>query len=416
MLKAEKKIENSLVNSEPRTIAILLCASVLQEPLSSLILLLPILMIKEVYANAIHISALTALAPAVSILSFYLCARLNPKSSSKTIKKNLVLATCLTALVFLLFPLESNPWFFVFASTCYTLFFRAANPARMELLKRNISAHKREKVYSWIFKVSYSIGMLLGPALGSILDSQPSLWKCLFVCASLCYLLSALLYHVLPIDFTIEEEAVSKRDWHQVILDPWKRSYEILCKNSIFARFQIGFFIAGFGLMLAKPAGDWLLGNLDISYYSLFLCRTFLKGLGVIGTAHIWVRRLNHSTILKLSSFVAWGFLCYNLLLMGGFISVSYIFLAYLVYGVAQSGSHLMWNLSGTLLSGEEPSHQYSTVNILAVGVRGCIAPVLGGMVLSIFGVIPALIIGGMIMFIGAQYLARYAPEYSYPS
>ncbi len=323
-----------------------------------------------------------------------------------------MLATFLTAALFLFSSFFENPWFFVLASTCYTLFFRAANPARMELLKRNIAREQRERVYSWTFKVSYAVGMLLGPFLGLLLDRYPDLWRLLFVCSAILYVLSGRLYQSIPVTDSAVKEPLPKRDLFKILIEPWESSYELIQANSLFARFQIGFFIAGFGLMLAKPAGDWLLGNLDISYYSLFVCRTFLKGLGIIGTADMWAGRLQRASILRCAHLVAWGFIAYNLLLMGSTVSVASIFLAYLIYGIAQSGSHLVWNLSGTLLSGNDSSHQYSAVNILAVGIRGCIAPVLGCIFLNWMGVMPTLLIGIAIMYFGARYLSIKAFDY----
>ncbi|MGR3951741.1 MAG: hypothetical protein QRY74_02330 [Chlamydia sp.] len=407
MLTAEPEFKNqSPVNAQRRATAkILLYASILQEPLSVLILLLPFLIIKELNATTIHISAVTALAPTIAIISFYWSSIF--KSSSQILRINLVISTCSTAALFLLAPIASNPWFFVVASTCYTLFFRAANPARMELLKRNIPENQRERIYSWTYKISYATGMILGPFFGLILDREPDLWKPLFVFSATMYMLSGWLYCFIPIDEMHDEIDIPRKDLSKVIIGPWKKSFEIIQKNSRFAKFQVGFFIAGFGLMLAKPAGDWFLGNLDISYQSLLMCRTFLKGLGVLGTIDIWSKHLKPTTILQLAHLIAWGFLLYNLLLMGTPISVSFLYLAYFVYGIAQSGSHLIWNLSGTLLSGKDSSYQYSAVNIVAVGIRGCIAPVLGCIFLNFWGVMPTLFFGVVIMFLGARYLAQ---------
>ena len=396
----------SLEKREVRTKQILLVTSILQEPLAALITLLPLLIIKELHATAFQISVLTALLPTVAILSFYWGSFLDLKSCSYRIRKNLVLSTYFAAFLFLLSPLSNDPWIFVLAGACYTLFWRAANPARMELLKRNISNGEREKVYSHYFKISYAVGMILAPLLGILIDSGLEVWKWLFVAAGTLYMISGWVYSHIPLDTDARTVALKKPFW-KVVSDPWKVSYEILQKNPTFLHFQIGFFIAGFGLMFAKPAGDWLLGSLNISYLALSLCRNLVKGLGVIGTAKVWGEKLNRSSILQLSYIVCFGFMVYNALLLGGYFSVGFIFLAYLIYGVAQSGSHLVWNLSGTLLSGSDSSHQYTSVNILAVGIRGCVTPVLGGLFLSLFGVEVALIVGVGILFSGAWYLSR---------
>jgi hypothetical protein len=382
---------------------LLVMASVLQEPLACLHSLLPVLIIKQLQANVLHISALTALLPTVAILSFYWGSFIHNRASLYIIRTNLVSAIALTAIPFLFAPCINNPWFFILAAGFYSLFQRAAIPARIEIFKQLFNPEVREQLYSRSFRASYATGMILGPCFGFAIDYDPSIWKLLFACSAVLYCLSALLYHKLPVRHV--EQVQEKKSAHQLLVEPWQKSARILRQNNTFARFQIGFFIAGFGLMLAKPAGELLLGSLPISYYMLFICRTFIKGAGTILSAKPWSRLLKPQTVIPLASVVAYGFFAYTTLLMGASITPYMILPAYLLYGVVQSGSHLVWNLSGALLSGKESSCQYSSVNILTVGLRGCIAPWFGGACIGAIGLLPTLGIGAAIMIAGAVFL-----------
>jgi len=393
--------------SQKKTKFLLITASILQEPLACLQSLLPILIIKQLNAGIIHISFLTSLLPTVAIISFYWGSLLHRTQSLYCIRHNLVSATLLAALLFLFTPWMNNPWFFVLAGSCYFLFFRAANPARIEIFKKFFKENTREALYSKIFKTIYGISIILAPVFGKTIDTNPKLWRILFFLSALLYMLSALCYQLIPIQGKKPTPTKPKQSALHTLIEPWLTSYAILKKNPLFSWFQLGFFITGFGLMLAKPATELLLGNLPISYYSLFIGRLLFKGIGVIGSAKVWSRHLNAASVLSLASLVAYGFMSYTLLVMATSSSSFFIFPAYLLYGITQSGSHLIWNLSGALLSGNESSCQYSSVNILSVGIRGSIAPAIGGLCIGTIGMIPALSCGTIFMLFGAYYLSK---------
>lgn len=384
---------------------LLVMASVLQEPLACLHSLLPLLIIKQLHASVVHISVLTALLPTVAILSFYWGSFVHNRASLQTVRTNLVLAIIFAAVPFFFASGVENPWFFILAAGCYSLFQRAAIPARIEIFKQLFDSSIREQLYSRSFRASYATGMFLGPCFGYAIDANPAIWKLLLTISAGLYALSALLYHKLRVQHV--EQVQPQKSIQQLLVEPWKTSLAILRQNSTFAHFQCGFFIAGFGLMLAKPASELFLGSLPISFYSLFICRTLVKGAGTIFSAKPWGRLLRSDTVIPLASVVAYGFVAYTLLLMGGNISPLMIIPAYLVYGIVQSGSHLIWNLSGALLSGQESSCQYSSVNILAVGLRGSLAPFIGGACVGALGLLPTLGVGCVVMTAGALFLGR---------
>ena len=82
-----------------------------------------------------------------------------------------------------------------------------------------------------------------------------------------------------------------------------------------------------------------------------------------------------------------------------------FFFVAFFLYGVAQAGSHLSWNLSGPLFAGKEQSSLYSTVNILTVGLRGLIVPWTSTLLCSVIGTLPVIGIGCIFCLAGGIYL-----------
>lgn len=92
----------------------------------------------------------------------------------------------------------------------------------------------------------------------------------------------------------------------------------------------------------------------------------------------------------------------FHLLLYMTVAQSSFLFLAYLIYGIAQGGSKLIWNLSGPMFSKDKDSVEYSRVNSLLVGLRGMVAPLCGAFLCSCFSLYFALLCAGACSLLGA--------------
>jgi hypothetical protein len=83
----------------------------------------------------------------------------------------------------------------------------------------------------------------------------------------------------------------------------------------------------------------------------------------------------------------------------------SWVFFAYIIYGVMQAGSELSWHLSGPVFSGTEDSSPYSSVNVLSAGLRGCVAPCIGALLCSYSNAVIVLMIGGILCLLASLQL-----------
>src|SRR5690606_31722825 len=79
--------------------------------------------------------------------------------------------------------------------------------------------------------------------------------------------------------------------------------------------------------------------------------------------------------------------------------SILWFYVAYFWYGVGQGGSHLVWNMSGPIFAGKEESSRYTGVNVAMAGLRGAVAPPLGGLLSVFIGPVQVLIVGGILCF-----------------
>jgi len=73
----------------------------------------------------------------------------------------------------------------------------------------------------------------------------------------------------------------------------------------------------------------------------------------------------------------------------------------------------LVWHMSGPIFAGKEESSRFTGVGLMMGGLRGAVAPPLGGWLAVVLGPIEVLVLGGALCFYsGARLLkSRFAKK-----
>lgn len=373
----------------------LVWSNLLAEPLFTLYTFIAFILYKDLGASAFQITLLTMLKPLSTILSFYWSAGLKGKTSK--LKSNVLWAGFLMRAPFLLCPWVDSAWFVIGAAVNYIFFYRAGLPAWLEIIKRNMG-EGRERVFSISSGLGYIEGVLLALACGGLLDKDPSAWKGLFFAAAVLGLCS--LFVQARIKVHGQDVMEEKPSLKALIIRPWRDSYQLMKGRLDFSRFQWGFMVSGFGLMLIQPALPlFAVDTLKVSYLEMVAALSIAKGLGFALSSPFWARWMDRVNLFKLASFVFLSFGLFTILLSFSVLSIAWLYVAYFWYGVGQGGSHLVWNMSGPMFAGKEDSSRYTGVNVALAGVRGAAAPPLGGWLAVMLGPIQVLVLGGVLCF-----------------
>ena len=381
------------------------------EPFVVLYAIIPFILRKDLHASLLQISILTTLRPILPVFSFYWSAYLTVRQIS--LRTNLIGAWAFARIPFLFVPWMENAWYLIFCCGVYELFNRSGLPALMEILKINIPKETREKSFTLSFVLSFAESILLGFLMGKFLDRHSAYWPYLCGAAALIGLTSIIFQlrvpiprqSILPIDG-------KKNSFRQSAIQPWKDALNLLQKERDFAHFQYGFMIGGISLMLVAPSlSIYYVDQLHLNHSDVVTGRSILMGFGIISSSFIWRRFLARQNVPSLVRWILTGFSLYLFSMILSSIHIFWFYASCFCYGIAQAGSHLLWNLSGMLFSGSEDSSPYTRVNILMVGIRGAIAPAMGGLLCDYFGPIPVLMIGGAICLSGVGYMVKgYEP------
>lgn len=368
---------------------------ILNTPFWAIYTLLPFIICKDLHATPWQIALIISLKPIASLLAPYWSTKIRKRRD--LLISNIVWAEILGHLPFLFVPWVNSPWYFVFASAIYMLFHRAVNPAWMEVLKVNIPEHSRKTVFAYSSAVYHVGGAFLAIAIGWILDDTQQAWRWLFPLTAL-FALCAIFFQIsLPVKAVNDEQpALPSLTLKEQLLKPWKEAWELMKRRPDFARFQIGFMLGGGGLMLWQPAlPQFFMETLQLNYKELTLAMTVCKGLGYALSIPLWTRGMNRMDLFYFSSLVTAVAALFPLGLMAAQWSLIWLYVAYLLYGIMQGGSELSWNLSGPIFSGHEESSTYSGVNVVTIGMRGCVAPPLGSLICNMTNATVVLLLGG---------------------
>lgn len=378
------------------------------EPLVSLYTLIPFLLRKDFGATLFQISLFVTLRPVLSVFSFYWSAYL--KEGKGKLVANFVSASLLAYLPFLFFPWVGSFWYLILASAMYQLFSRAALPSLIEVLKRNIPKGHREHAFSLFYILSFVESGILGLLFGGLLDAHKLDWKMLFFCAALIGLSGILFFYRLKVPVIPKPEAPAG----VTLAHPWRESFRLMRERADFAYFQGAFMIGGSALMLMAPAlCSYYVDVLDLSHSDITMARFVFMAIGVAATSLLWKKGLANVPLLKLTFWVLFGFGLFPVALLFAGVDLWFLYLAFLIYGIAQAGSHLIWNLSGTFFAAEGDSSPFTRTSILMLGLRGAVMPFVGGLICELVGPAPVLWLGMFLCFFGALYLLRRTREYN---
>lgn len=379
----------------------------LNEPFTILLTMLPFILFKDLGASAWQISLVIALRPSVSLLSFYWNAyqtrhQPNPRSS-------LIIAGILARLPFLFIFAASTPGYLIFAAATYMLFSRASMPPWMEILKRNLSKETRERLFSLSYMIGYAEGVFIGLGIGLLLDVDCHLWRLLFFASALAGLLGVFFQYRVPLSpeaCDLKERPASTMSLWQELQHPWKESWRLMRTKPDFAHFHWGFMIGGAGTMLVMSVLPvFFVDYLELSHTEFTSARSLCMGLGVVVSSSAWGRAMGRFPLASLTGSIIFLFALFPACLLLAPGGIAWLYIAYVLYGIAQGGSHIVWHLSGPLFAGKEDSSLYSGVTVVMVGLRGMVFPFLGSLLCAMAGPLFVLGLGMSFCLYGTYFM-----------
>lgn len=395
-----------------KTRSAFLWTRLLNIPFWAIFNILPVILVKDLHASLFQLNVIVILKPISSLFSPYWSQSIYERQDR--LVPNLVWANILKFLPFLFFPWWNNPWPFVFSFGIYMLFVRGVIPAWMEIIKLNVQGTARERLFAFGSAIDYLGSAILPIAFAWILDAYDQSWRWIFFSTACLGILSTLALTQIPrkrLQGKMTE--VEKLPFSQQLLKPWKMAWKLICERRDFASFQYGFMIGGSGLMLMQTTLPlFFVEALKLSYTEILVAVTICKAAGFAISSPFWVKKFDKMNIYYSSSWTTLIGACSIGLLICAIYHPIWLYVSYFVYGIMQAGSELCWHLSGPLFAKDKDSSTYSSTNVLSVGLRGCVAPLLGTLIYSLTNAITVMVIGSLMCLLATERMRAYGKRY----
>jgi hypothetical protein len=401
-------MEKEAFNFDKHTQRMFVGSQLLNSPLEAMYMMLAFIFSKELHATPLQLTLLISARPAIAILSFY--GNLIIKGKPKRLKSFIAGTTFLGCLPSFFFPFVDNTWFFLFAFALFMMCARAIPPAWSEIFKINLLPEARGKIFSQGSSAHYLIIIFIPLFVSPLIDHHPHVWKWIFFVLAIIHSLTVfftlfvrLKSYTNSIDMSPSYNFTSATS---IILDPWKNCWNLMKQMPDFRKFQFVFMLGGSGLILMQPVLPiFFEKTLHLSYTQLTLAVSLCKSLSFALTSHfLWSRWINQFSIHFFNSCVTFCACISTIFIALSIYQPPFIYLAYLIYGAMQGGSEMSWHLSGPIFSKEKDSTLFTSVNVLTVGLRGCIIPSLGTLLFLNSNAFIVFLSGGFLCLLASSY------------
>ncbi len=386
-------------------------SNILNAPLWAMYSLLVFIFYKNLHATPLQIALLISSKPVVALISFYWNSFIDKRRD--WLKISILCASIIGLIPCFFFPFINNNWFFIFAFAVYMMASRAIIPAWMEILKIRIHSDARSKIFSTGSSINYLTSLFFPLMVSHWMDVDINIWRWVFFMTASLSFLSIFFLASIPIPKDEFHEHKQPFNFSYTLIKPWKNFIKLMALRPDFGHFQLIFMFGGLGLMIMQPAlPAFTVEILQLSYTKLVIAISVCKGIGFALTTRTWASFFNKIDIYFLTFIMCFLAALFPVFLMAASIHWLWVFAAYLVYGTMQAGSELCWNLSGPRFAKHENSSIYTGVNVMLVGIRGCIGPFLGGFLLVITNSYLPLMVGGLSCFCGALFALYSSKKY----
>ncbi|MFI5343847.1 MAG: MFS transporter [Chlamydiales bacterium] len=370
-------------------------------PLEVMFTLLIFIISKDAGATPLQAAVLVASKPTVSLIAFYANSLIIEKPSR--VRLYLIVMNLLGCLPCFFFAYYVNPWFFVASFALFTASARASFPAWTQILKNSVGLKEMNRSISRGSSINYAMILLLPPIVSYWMDLNRGIWTLIYALFALLYLLNLLVLFFLEMQ-PIEETLMVKRNILR-LTTPWRDAWRVLRESTPFAKYLLVFFLGGAGIvMMQSILPTYFKEDLNLSYTQLSFAFSFCKGLSFLVTSPYWARYANQVSLYFINGVMNCFTCLFIVFLLTAKLYLGWLYLAYLMYGSMQAGCEISWNFSGPLFSKEKPCTSYSNVNLVLVGIRGCICPALSQLIFASFGKIAVFGAAFAICFIGLLY------------
>ena len=268
-------------------------------------------------------------------------------------------------------------------------------PAETRIMQQHIHPSDTGKTYGMAIGLRMGLAAAVTAGAGFWMDHVTGGFRQVFPLSATIGMIGLVMIASVPTGSSGEPMGMNR----ELIIRPWRETFQLLARRRDFLRFEIAFMIYGIAFMMLMPVVPiFLVDELKLSYATIGLARGAASQLIMIPAMLIFGRLFDRSTPHRMGVWIFSLLALYPLILLTagkveGELQIWLVYAAFLVFGVVMSGLIVIWNLSTLRFARGEDVSVYQSVHVAATGVRGMFAPFLGYAIMSWFGIQTALIV-----------------------
>lgn len=292
------------------------------------------------------------------------------------------------ACVFMIFIASPGP--FIILVLLVTVGTSITIPALSSIYQANYTSQSRGKFFGYATAVTQLAMIFMAFSAGWLLDQNENLYRLVFPGAGLLGFLGIWQFRKIRVRHRrgrVYNQEAKRMNWQNIVVNPVGQFISILHKDYYFRHFEINFFLYGLGFLMLQPIIPiFLVDNIGANYSQIATARSVINPLIFITLSPLFGRFLDKANPFQFSAFF---YICLTTFPLMLFLSYSMItvYLAYVLFGIAMTGIHLVWNLGAIYFSGDRDSSAYMGVHSAMAGLRGIIAPSIGYLSMTFFSI-----------------------------
>lgn len=367
---------------------------------------------KALHANELQIAIVMAIGPTTLLLGI-----IGSELVMGRDKRPLIMLTgFLSRGAFLFAFLCHSPWTYIAIAAVFNGFNSLMIPATTTLWQQTVTSRMRNEYWGMTVSVATVVSMGTAVLCGKLMDWNQLSYLWLFPAGGLMGILSVLILGRMPVRGLYKLATTPHQlSFRKVFIEPVRRMRELMAEDKYYRAFEGSFFLYGVAFMIMAPVlPHYLVDIANMNYFQASLCDGVFFQFGVIGLTRWWGRMMDKQSPMQLCAKVFTILSVFpTLLLLGpgmaywGFSIIALVFLAYLVYGIGMSGLGVAWNLAPIVFAGDRDASRYTGAHITITGIRGSLAPLIGGLGMKYFGYQPVLAVAAILFLIGATGMVR---------
>jgi predicted MFS family arabinose efflux permease len=291
-----------------------------------------------------------------------------------------------------------------------TLMFGSITPAQNSLFQTNYDVRERGRAFG--LSTSWQSIATIGAAVvaGRLYDNDPRMYRWTYTVAAIAGFASCWLFYRIRFRRRHRSSAPAfgpglAREMTRRLRSPFAGSFTILREDRDFRRFETAYMGYGLAFMMLQPVIPiFLVESLHVDYSQASNARGLVFYFMMVLFSPIFGWMLDRSGPVKLST-LAFLLLAFFPLTLTIADSVSVVYLAFCVYGIAMAAVNVGWTMGPIHFAGTRDSASYMGAHVALVGLRGLIGGPIGILLFRLTGTARATFLGSAALFLIASLL-----------